>query len=279
MSERRRTPPDGGATGAVVRADGLPSIPNLRDIGGHPTREGGRIRTGLVYRSVDLSHLDDRDAAALAVLGVRVVYDLRTDAERAIAPDRLPSGADLIVADVFADDVGASPAAFGPILEDPAAAERALGNGRSARFFLEKYREFVTLPSAIAAYRRLYTGLARTDGRPALVHCTTGKDRTGWAVAALLLLLGVPVDHVMDDFLASGPALAPLMQPILEEFRSRGGDVALLEPLIGVRPAYLESALDEVRVVYGSLQGWFATGLGIDEAGQDALRSALVEYR
>ncbi len=277
MTERRPTP-SGGGSGAVGRADGLPSIPNLRDIGGHPTRGGGRVRTGLVYRSVDLSHLDDHGAAALAALGVRVVYDLRTDAERAMAPDRLPPGADLVVADVFADDVGASPAAFGPILEDPAAAERALGNGRSARFFLEKYREFVTLPSAIVAYQRLYTGLARTDGRPALVHCTTGKDRTGWAVAALLLLLDVPVEHVMEDFLASGPALAPIMQPALDEFRSRGGDVALLEPLVGVRSAYLESALDEVRVVYGSLEGWFSAGLGIDEAGQDALRSALVEH-
>ncbi len=255
----------------------LPPIPNLRDVGGHATRSGGRVRTGLLYRSVDLARATDADAAALASLGVRVVYDLRTDDERAMAPDRLPPGAHLLVADVMADDVGSSPAAFGAILEDPARAEQVLGGGRSARFFVEKYRTFVTMPSARAAYRRLYAGLAEPGGRPALIHCTTGKDRTGWGVAALLLLLDVPEELVLEDFLASGPALAPIMEPALEEFRARGGDPTLLEPLIGVSPEYLASALDEVAVAYGSLDGWFTDGLGLDAATIDALRSAFVE--
>ncbi|MCU0505366.1 MAG: tyrosine-protein phosphatase [Chloroflexi bacterium] len=255
----------------------LPDIPNLRDVGGVPTRSGGRVRTGLLYRSVDLSRITDAQAAALAALGVRVVYDLRTDDERAIAPDRMPPGADLVVADVMADDTGASPAAFGPILADPAHAERVLGGGRSARFFLERYPAFVTMPSARTAYRRLYHGLARPDGRPGLVHCTTGKDRTGWAVAALLLVLDVPEEPVLEDYLASGPAVAPLMAPAVEEFRARGGDPALLEPLVGVDPAYLAAALEAVREGYGSVRGWFADGLGIDAAGIDALRTAFVE--
>jgi protein-tyrosine phosphatase len=206
------------------------------------------------------------------------VFDLRTGGERESAPDRLPGGAESVVADVLADDAGSTPATMGPLLEDPAAAERALGQGRSSLFFLEKYREFVTLPSARAAYRRLYIDLVSPERRPAIIHCTTGKDRTGWAVAALLLLLDVPEEHVMEDFLASGPALAPIMDPALDAFRSRGGDVALLEPLVGVKPEYLESALDEVRGSFGSMPGYFADGLGIDQAGQEALRSALVEH-
>jgi len=43
------TPPDATA----------PALANLRDVGGHPGRGGERIRTGLLYRSMDLGGLDD----------------------------------------------------------------------------------------------------------------------------------------------------------------------------------------------------------------------------
>ena len=56
----------------------------------------------------------------------------------------------------------------------------------------EHFRDFVRLPSARRAYGRLFRDLARDDHRPAPVHCSTGKDRTGWAAAAFLLLMGVP---------------------------------------------------------------------------------------
>ena len=58
----------------------IASVPNLRDLGGWPTRTGGRVRWGLVYRSTALSHLAEEDMAAFAALGIRSVYDLRTEA-------------------------------------------------------------------------------------------------------------------------------------------------------------------------------------------------------
>jgi protein-tyrosine phosphatase len=35
----------------------IPSVPNLRDIGGYMTVSGERVRTGQLYRSVELDHL------------------------------------------------------------------------------------------------------------------------------------------------------------------------------------------------------------------------------
>jgi len=37
----------------------------------------------------------------------------------------------------------------------------------------------------------------------ALIHCTAGKDRTGFAVAILMAALGVPMPQIMADYLAS----------------------------------------------------------------------------
>ncbi len=254
----------------------IPALPNLRDVGGHPTRDGGCVRRGLLYRSTDLSRVDGTAAAALGRLGIRTVYDLRTAGERTGQPDRLPPGSAYVVADILGDAPGMTPAEFAAVFEDPAAAAAALGGGRSARFFVDAYREFVRLDTARAGYRRLFSGLAGGASTPALVHCTTGKDRTGWAAAALLMLLGVPDAAVMEDYLLSGPRLLPMVRPVIDAFAARGGDPELLWPLVGVRPEYLEAAIDEMRRLHGSIEGYFARGLGIDETGQGALRALFV---
>ena len=67
----------------------LASLPNLRDIGGYPAR-GGRVRTGVLYRSTALDKLAGEDIAALGFLGIRTVFDLRTGGQRAAEPDKLP---------------------------------------------------------------------------------------------------------------------------------------------------------------------------------------------
>lgn len=38
---------------------------------------------------------------------------------------------------------------------------------------------------------------------PVLVHCTSGKDRTGVVVAAILLILGIDRDFIVQDYLLS----------------------------------------------------------------------------
>jgi protein-tyrosine phosphatase len=255
----------------------IPSVPNLRDLGGYPTRDGGRVRRGLVYRSSELSALHGKDLAAFAQLGIRAVYDLRGELERAAHPDRLPPGTIYVVADVVADSSQPTPGHLMAIFGNPDSARQAFGDGKSATFFIDAYREFVTLPSACRAYGKLFSDISEEGHRPALFHCTTGKDRTGWAAAALLMLLGVPDEIVLEDFLRSRTRLEPLLKMAVEEFRARGGDPELLGPLMDVRPEYLDSAIREMRRAFGSVERYFSEGLGVDDAAQRRLREALVE--
>ena len=256
---------------------GIASLPNLRDLGGWSTSGGGRVRWGLLYRSNDLSKLNGDGLAALARLALRSVYDLRTQGERTAQPDRVPEGAEHIVVDVLADSPEAAPAQLQKALSDPDHGQRLLGGGKAVAMFEHGYREIVSLPSALAGYKRLFSDLVQAEHRPALFHCTTGKDRAGWAAAAMLMLLGVPDDQVMEDYLLTNTQLVPALQPVFDRFRAVGGDPELLMDLLGVREEYLAAALDEMRARFGTIEGYFAEGLGIDAGAQQRLRATFVE--
>jgi protein-tyrosine phosphatase len=266
-----------GAAGEPGAAIPITSVPNLRDLGGWPARDGGTVRYGQVYRSTALDRLEAADRAAFSALGVRTVYDLRTKSEATAQPDRLPPGTEYVALDVLADWTDSAPALLQQVETDPAAAEVMLGGGRAKALFERAYRAVVSLPSARAAYRRLFRDLLEHERRPVLFHCETGKDRTGWAAAALLLLLGVSDELVMREYLLTNEELLPAEKPLLDRFRAAGVGPDVILPLVAVEPDYLAAALDEMRKDFGAIEGYFATALGIDEAGQAALRSALVE--
>ena len=266
---------DGGSSARAPGAGmGLASAPNLRDVGGWPTGNGGRVASGALYRSTDLSRLSGPDVPAFAGLGIRSVYDLRTPGERAAAPDLLPDGAGYFPLDVLADSTMAVPANLGALLTDPPAASVALAGSSVTELFDAAYREMIALPSARAAYRALFADLAVSDRRPALVHCTAGKDRTGWAAAALLLLLGVSEDDVMSEYLLTNDLLLPALQPVFDQFRDAGGDPTVLVAVFGVAPEYLAAGLDEMTGRFGSIEGYFSAGLGLDALTIHALREA-----
>jgi protein-tyrosine phosphatase len=267
--------PDGPvrASAAAGRSLGIASVPNLRDLGGYRTREGGTVARGLVYRSNQLSGITPSDMEELAELGLAVDYDLRTAEEREKRPDELPDGVKYIWLDVLADSPQAGPAQLEKLIQDPSAANAALGAGKAEAGFRESYREFVSLPSAKREFRKLFLSLGDESQLPALFHCTTGKDRTGWAAAALLTLLEVPEDQVMEDYLRSNDYILPAYQKVIDGFVEAGGDPKIPRAILGVRREYLEAAFDEMRNEYGTIEKYFSEGLGIDAVQQDALRA------
>src|SRR5262249_45245837 len=130
---------------------------------------------------------------------------------------------------------------------------------------------------AIAAYRGFLAILAAPDRRPVLFHCTTGKDRTGWAAAVTLTLLGASRDDVVRDYMLTNAQLLPALQPLVDRFAAAGGDPTLLQPALGVRAAYLAAAFDEAQRRFGSMDGYLSAGLGVDDAMRQRLRDELTE--
>lgn len=272
------------ATALTVNADeaaprspgqslGIRSVPNLRDVGGYATADGRVVRTGLVYRSDQLNPISPDDLKKIAALGLTNDFDLRTAEERSARPDKLPAGITNVWLNVLADADQSSLARLEKLLLEPKQANAVLGGGKAEAMFEQAYRDFVSLPSAKTAYRQLYLSLGENDKLPSLFHCTTGKDRTGWAAAALLALLGVPRDKVMEDFLRSNDYILPAYKKTIDAFVAAGGDAEIMTALLGVKSEYLQASFDEVQSKYGSIELYFSEGLGIDAEGQTALRN------
>ncbi|MBC9954701.1 tyrosine-protein phosphatase [Leucobacter sp. cx-42] len=258
------------------RTVALATAPNMRTLGGLEV-SGGRIREGLIFRSATLAHLSETDGLAFAELGIKLVFDLRTKGECAAQPDRLPAGIDLVNLDVLADSPVDLAASMAMLDKDPAATNAMLAGGKAVSMLEHSYCDIVSQPSARWAYRTFFETLSEPgETLPALFHCTTGKDRTGWAAAALLLLLGADDETVRADYLQTNVDLLPALTPLLDKASAAGIDPDLLLPVLSVQESFLDAALGEVEKRFGSMQGYFTEGLGLSECRIDALRERFV---
>ena len=259
----------------------LPDIPNFRDAGGLATASGRSMRRGVVYRSAQLFGLTPAQEGLLVALGVREVYDLRTREEVDHRPDSLPDSICLTVDDVLADRPHSAAAEVATIVNshaDRASVDqinRIVGDGKAKRLMIETYQHFVTLPSAHRAYAGLLTGIAHARGA-AVIHCTAGKDRSGWGIALLQLVAGARMDDVMADYLLSNEPMRQAYGPMLSAFAEEGGDAGSLAHMMLVEPDYIDAAFTLMREQFGDLDGYLSRGLLLAPADADRLRGRLL---
>lgn len=266
MAERQSPP------GAPIAA-----VLNMRDLGGWPTRDEGTVRRGVLYRSAALDGLQGESVDALRAMGIKHIYDLRVAAEREARPDVVPSGVEYTVVDVLKDSADAAPAQLAELIEHPERATGLLGGGQAMELFENGYRQIVTLRSAVEGYGLLFSELTREENRPALFHCTGGKDRTGWAAASILTLLGVADDLVMREYMLTNDQLLPARKPVFDRFEASGGDPRLLLPAFAAFAEFLEASLDEMRLRFGTVEGYFKDGLGLDASAVETLKTTFTD--
>ncbi|MGZ2362002.1 tyrosine-protein phosphatase [Streptomyces sp. 372A] len=233
---------------------------NFRDAGGYRTADGHWVKMGEIYRSDALDKLTDADLAKLRRLSIHTVYDLRTESERTAGADRVPPGAAHVVADVL----GGSPTTTMPTTAE-----------EGVVMMIEGEKFMVGGDTARAAYRTVFDGITDDGSRAVVFHCTAGKDRTGWANAALLTALGVPHSTVMEDYLASNDYRAKANAEALASMPT--AQAAIYKPLMDVRPEYLNSGFQEVGKRFGSFRSYENRALGLDSKDiRDLKRDLLV---
>ena len=254
----------------------LEGVRNFRDIGGHRTVDGRRVRTGEVYRAAHLAEATDADLAVLESLGVRVVIDFRGPAEiEAEGEDRLPRGARLVPIPMY-DPARANDVRALLYTSPPHVVAEVYGNGRAAEAMRQGSVVFVTDATRVEQYAQMFRTIIETDGA-VVFHCAAGKDRTGWAASLLLLALGVPEHTVVDHYLESNLHRRERSSARLAEFEAAGFDIEILQPFFDVREEYKRAALEALEQHWGGIEGYIHDGLGITEVELARVRARMLE--
>ena len=240
----------------------LDGLHNTRDLGGLPAK-AGHVLPRRLLRSGSLASATPGDLDVLRdAYDVRLVIDLRTDEEAARWPDPMDSMPDarLVRLPVFRVPGGADAREAMTALGE----KLASGELDVAGLFADLYPRFVLGEDGVAAYRGLFRELLELEEGAALWHCSAGKDRCGMASVLVETALGVPRDLVERDYLATN------------ELIEAKGSARNMFDVGGVDAHYLHAALDAIDGAYGSLDGYLANALGVDDAARAELRHRFV---
>ena len=250
--------------------------PNFRDLGGYKTADGRTVKWGLLYRSGALNKLTDADLEKVQARRIAKIIDLRVDSEVAKAPDRVPAGVQSLRLPVGSEtNLNALTKAI------------KTGNlsGLGQEVLFDANREFVR--NSTRAYAELLKQIADPANRPILWHCTLGKDRAGLSAAIVLLVLGVPKETILEDYLLSNTYRAQEMQREMSDFKREQApaqdglkarsDELVFQAVIEARREYLQAAFDEMIQEYGSITAYIRQGLGVSKAQQKQLQDQLLE--
>lgn len=149
----------------------LSGVTNFRDAAASSTK---LMKSGVLYRSAKLQKATKEDAATLAsLLKNGAIIDLRTTKVRSSSPDAVISGVTNVSYPIDAAD--------------------------NAKTYVAV---FVNTASDRKKFGDAITKIANTKGS-VLVHCTAGKDRTGWTVAMVMYAIGANDKQVMTEYLKS----------------------------------------------------------------------------
>ncbi|GIE95049.1 tyrosine-protein phosphatase [Paractinoplanes rishiriensis] len=198
-----------------------PDCENVRDLGGLPTRDGGRTRPGGLIRADGLHRLTPHGVASVRAANVGRFLDLRGFAECEREPS--PFAADPAYHHV-------------PLLDEVLTYE--VQHDTYAPM-LEHNRDRIA-----GAFHLL--AVAPPDAA-VVVHCVGGRDRTAGLVALALAIAGVEPEAIIDDYGLS-PERDPIsMRNTLAHVDERYGGAEAYLHEIGVAPADIEEVRRRLR--------------------------------
>lgn len=255
--------PASGFTVTAQRRLSMDGPDNFRDLGGYPTLHGSATRWGTVFRSDRLDGLSNSDAAAIESLGVSTVFDLRSHAEVAAAPDRLPDSVTHVHLPM-SSDVAQHRSMLARIIDGTLTKFDQDDMASGYLNMLEVFGDhFIEVIGAVAAGQRI------------LFHCTAGKDRTGVMAMVLLGLAGVPEPHLLDDYeLSQQYRRAITDSGFRDRLRSAGFDPNDFETMWLSPRAAMRKTLEGLRQRWGDHAGHLAA-IGLSPETADAARAEL----
>ena len=240
---------------APTRHLNLVGAGNFRDLGGYPASDGRTVRWRQIFRSNHLGHLTDDDITVVRGLGVRSAFDFRGRDERTTAPCG--------IAEITVHSLAVEPTVVAALRAIAAGGTR-LSSDHAVDVMRDSYRSYVQQNTP--RFRDLFAHLVENRA-PLVIHCTAGKDRTGFACALILHTLGVRDAVIVEDYL--------LTNRYYRRDPSASTDLPdeVKQVLGSVQAPFLAAAFEAIDADYGTLEMYLREGLGIGTAERKELEA------
>jgi len=237
----------------------LTGASNFRDLGGYPAADGRRVRWRQIFRSNHLGHVTEADIRILRSLGLRSAFDFRGLEERALATCALE--------EIEVHSLPIEPTVTAELLSR-LAASGSVSPADALEVMRNSYRDYVR--QSTPSYRALFAHLIE-DRAPLVIHCTAGKDRTGFACALILHALGVSDEMISEDYL--------LTNRYYRRDPTAGSDLPddVRQVLGTVQAGFLAAAFEAIDADYGDLESYLRDGLGLRAAEREQLAARYLE--
>ena len=242
-------------------------------MGGYEGDNGRKIKWGTLYRSDNLHRLSARHFEAFNQLNLTAVIDFRSSYEKSFEPNRFPSNKTFKVVELPIFDRANQ--TMGKNLQEKIR-KGDVGDIDGNALMLRANRQFAL--EYIPEFRHFLHHILEAEGKPVLFHCTGGKDRTGFATALLLTILGVSKETIFQDYLLSNQLILPALKSRMRLYAMIRGPKALqvVEELARVTPAYLGAAFAAIEVEYGNFDNYVQQALTLSKEDVEELRNSLL---
>lgn len=256
---------------------------NCREMGGLLTKDGRRIKKGLLIRGGMLYGASEHDLDYFRK-NVSMIIDFRTDQEYEEKPDvaiegiahyRYPTLREQAIG--ITREKGATAQCLKEVMDglmkDPEGAMEHM---------VSMYIDMVTDEWALTGYGIFLNHLLREEEnlKATFWHCTMGKDRAGIAALILLEALGVDRETVIEDYLMTNEcAQSKLAQAVTgtDQVADDPVGVRVKEILLLAQREFVERLYQKVDEVYGSFDGFLENGLHFDSEKRSALKARYLE--
>ncbi len=243
----------------------LTGLKNARDLGGHPTCDGGITRYRTIIRSEAPLSLTEADFKFLKSYGIDMSIDFRGDREVERQPSDLAEleGIQYVRSPTFNEQV-----AFG---------SRKKGSGPPVTSFVDWGEKYIEMAEGCKVWVRETLELIAKSAGAVIYNCTTGKDRTGMISALLLGLCGVSNDDITADYCVSEVYLTPVYEELICTFLKQWPEenVNISDPFFKTNPKNMECLLGHFEKDYGGIAAYLKS-CGTDQEVIDLLRRKLI---
>src|SRR5699024_1309623 len=214
----------------------------------------------------------ETESKAYASLGLTTVIDLRADEESTRAPSawNRATNARYIQIPLPEGAPGSSTDLLQPVL-----------SGRSPAFSPEDLGAYyvMLLQRRAKQFGSVIETIAGSEGKPLLIHCLAGKDRTALAIALVLGALGVSRDDIVRDYEQTGVNRPNRIEHYRASFAKQNVRVEDVRAVFETPRIAMEAALKYIDDEYGSAKDYLLRGASVSQASLDAMRETLLVER